>query len=237
MSSIVKRGYSPKDKEEFGEQSIKKLRGAAKDLEYLLNRGYPIKGASTFIGNHYLLSERQRLALVRTISSKECINKRKEKEIQGSLKGETVYIDGFNTIITLEVALSGSLLLKCMDGTVRDLAGLRGTYRVIDKTDTAISLIGAMLEKWKIGRSVFYLDAPVSNSGRLKQRILEKLATVGFEVQVEVINEVDRVLEKMEYVISSDAIILNKCVSWINLNERIIADRVADAWVVDLWES
>ena len=237
MSSIVKRGYSPKDKEEFGEQSIDKLRDAAKDLEYLLNRGYHIKGASTFIGNHYLLSERQRLALVRTISTNECINKRKEKEIKDSLRGETVYIDGFNTIITLEVALSGSLLLKCMDGTVRDLAGLRGTYRVIDKTDIAISLIGAMLEKWKIGRAVFYLDAPVSNSGRLKQRILEKLATVGFEVQVEVINEVDRVLEKMEHVISSDAIILNKCVSWINLNERIISDRVADAWVVDLWES
>lgn len=58
-----------------------------------------------------------------------------------------INIDGFNTVITLEVALSASLLLKCMDGTIRDLAGLRGTYCLIDKTDTAILLIGNILGK------------------------------------------------------------------------------------------
>lgn len=50
-------------------------------------------------------------------------------------------------MITLEVALSDSLLLKCMDGTIRDLVALRGTYRLIDKTKTAIMLVGKMLEK------------------------------------------------------------------------------------------
>lgn len=33
-----------------------------------------------------------------------------------------------------------------MDGTIRDSAALRGTYRLIDKTKTAIMLIGKMLE-------------------------------------------------------------------------------------------
>lgn len=233
MTTIVKRGYAPDDPKEFGSESIEKLYKAAKDIWYLLNRGYHIKGVVTFVGNHYLLSERQRMALTRAVSSKESIKLRKSKEINNLTRGCTVNIDGLNTIITLEVALSHSLLLKCMDGTIRDLAALRGTYRLIDKTETAIKGIGRMLESHKVGKAVFYLDAPVSNSGRLKQRILETLSESPFEVQVEVIHHVDAVLEKLDYVITSDAIILDKCVSWINLNKDIIEDMIGDYPYVD----
>ncbi len=180
-----------------------------------------------------MLSERQRLALLRAVSSEESIKMRKNKEMKSIPPEGVVNIDGFNTIITLEVALSDSLLLKCMDGTIRDLAALRGTYRLIDKTDTAIMLIGKILESNKADKAVFYLDAPVSNSGRLKQRIIELLNQFTFEVQVEVINNVDAVLEKLDNVITSDAIILDKCVSWINLNARIIEDVKEDYPYVD----
>lgn len=224
MTTTVKRGYSPDDEKEFNSQSLKKLHRAGQDLYYLLNRGYPIKGASTFIGNHYLLSERQRLALVRAVSSESDIQLRKGKEIIEIPSGSTVNVDGFNTIITLEVALSHSLLLKCMDGTIRDLAALRGTYRLIDKTETAITLIGKTLERNKVDKAVFYLDAPVSNSGRLRQKIVETLLPFSFEVQVEVIHNVDSVLEKLAHVITSDAIILDKCISWINLNGKIMEE-------------
>ena len=237
MSATVKRGYSPDDNKEFNAPSVEKLYKAGKDLQYLLNQGYHIKGASVFVGNHYLLSERQRLALVRAVSSEESIRKRKAREIKDIPQGCTVNIDGFNTIITLEVALSDSLLLKCMDGTVRDLAALRGTYRLIDKTETAIMLIGKMLENCKVARAVFYLDAPVSNSGRLKQRIMELLNSFPFEVQAEVIHNVDSVLEKLDYVITSDAIILDQCISWINLNGRIIEDFHRDYPYIDFSQS
>ena len=53
--------------------------------------------------------------------------------------------DGFNLIITVEVALSGGLVLDCHDGTVRDLAGLRGSYHPVDETDGALDLIGREL--------------------------------------------------------------------------------------------
>jgi hypothetical protein len=43
------------------------------------------------------------------------------------LNGESVEIEGFNQIITLEVALSRGLLLRGSDGAYRDLAGLRGS--------------------------------------------------------------------------------------------------------------
>ena len=167
------RGYVPTDIKEFNQDSYVTLLQARDDILYLIERGYPIKSASTFVGNHYLLSERQRLALVRATSTSDIIKLRKIKENTGENKLQNVYIDGLNLIITLEVALSGSILIRCMDGTIRDLAGLRGTYRLIDKTDLAIQLIGAKLEKMQINTACFYLDAPVSNTRRLKQRIGE----------------------------------------------------------------
>ena len=231
MCKTVKRGYFDSDKRDFNEASILKLYKAGYDLYFLLNRGYPIKTAVTFIGNHYLLSERQRLALMRGISSDEKIEKRKEKEIKCNFEDRVVNIDGFNTIITLEVALSHSLLLKCMDGTIRDLAALRGSYRIIDKTYSAIMQIGETLEKYHIKKAVFYLDSPVSNSGSLKKKILELLEPFHYEVEVNVIHDVDRTLQELDNVITSDAIILDKCKSWINLNTKI--EQIKENCIVD----
>lgn len=51
---------------------------------------------------------------------------------------------------------------------------------------------------------------------------------------MEVIYDVDRVLEKREGVITSDAIILDKCVSWFNLNKWIIDSYLQQVWVFEL---
>ena len=233
MCKIVKRGHFPSDEKEFTGKHVDKLYKAGQDLYYLLNQGYNIKGASVFVGNHHLLSERQRLALSRAISSEKNIKIRKEKEVKDNLENSIVNIDGFNTIITLEVALSNSLLIKCMDGTIRDLAGLRGTYRIIDKTELSIMKIGETLEKHKIKKANFYLDAPVSNSGNLKKKIEELLKNFDFEVEVMNINNVDSTLEILDNVISSDAIILDKCKSWININREILDKKIENNLCVD----
>lgn len=233
MCKVVRRGYFPSDRKEFTDNNLDKLYNAGKDLYYLLNQGYKIKGASVFVGNHYLLSQRQRLALTRGISSEKNIKIRKDKEVNINIENSIVNIDGFNTIITLEVALSNSLLVKCMDGTYRDLAGLRGTYSIIDKTKDAILNIGEVLERNKIKKANFYLDSPVSNSGNLKKKIEELLKNFSFEVEVFNINKVDATLEKLENVISSDAIILDKCKSWINLNKEIIEKKMKNNFYID----
>ena len=143
-------------------------------------------------------------------------------------------IDGFNIIITLEVAMSGSPILLGKDGVYRDLAGLRGTYRIIDKTDTAISLIGKTLQELSVPMVKFYLDSPVSNSGRLKTKILECSEQWGMPVDVELIPNVDTVLAGKERIVTGDSIILDECKSWFNLSRKIIEDHIQDAWVIDL---
>nr|WP_308742986.1 DUF434 domain-containing protein [uncultured Anaerocolumna sp.] len=234
MTKIVKRGYCSNDEIEFGSQWKDRLNRAGEELYYLLNRGYKLNPSSTFIGNHYMLSERQRLALVRMIASKKQLEIRIEKELSLAELPKRVVVDGFNTIISLEVALSDSLIIKGMDGTIRDLAGLRGTYRIIDKTTQAVLLIFQALEELNISEAVFYLDQPVSNSGRLKSLIIEIAKNYNLSIEVEVIYDVDRVLEKMEGVISSDAVILDKCISWFNLNGWITDRYVQQAWVYEM---
>lgn len=234
MAQIVKRGYVPKDEIEFGIKWQEILDNAGTELFYLINHGYNMNSSITFIGNHYMLSKRQRLAIARITSSMDQLKCREEKKLD-SLKGvDGVNIDGFNTIITLEVALSESLLLQGIDGAIRDMAGLRGTYHVIDKTEKAVNLIFDKLVNSGVKNAIFYLDKPVSNSGTLKELIQKISVNYKLKTEVEVINDVDRVLEKLEGIITSDAIIIDKCVSWFNLNKSIIEESIMNPWIFNL---
>ena len=233
---MSRRGYVLEDEKQFTGKRLELLQKAADEVQFLLDRGYDVKQVTTFVGNHYLFSERQRLALARSVSPKEYIQKRVNKELLqtgNEYLPETVYIDGFNTIITLEVALSGSPVFYCRDGALRDLAGLRGTYRIIDKTQTAIELLLRQLELLHISKAVFYLDAPVSNSCRLSGMILQCAKGYKISVQTQIIPDVDRVLEQMEGVISGDAIILNRCKSWLNVVPTI-AEQIESVWKIQL---
>ena len=228
----VKRGYVPKDTIEFGPKATDKLNSAAQELAFLLDRGYDTKSASTFVGNHHLLSERQRLALARIASPRAALDARERKRLREA--PQALVLDGFNTIITLEVALSGSLLLEGMDSTIRDLAGLRGTYRIVDKTVRAVELLLGRLETLGVEEALFYLDQQVSNSGRLRALLLDKAEGRSVRVLVELHPSVDGVLSRMENVVTTDAIILDKCGSWYNLNREIIEESVPEAWVLRL---
>ena len=236
MSKIVKRGYAENDRKEFILE-IGKLKDAGRDLHYLINRGYPTKNASVFVGNHYLLSERQRLALVRSLATDIAASDRKAKEKTRLEPGSDVFIDCFNTVISLEIAFSHSTLLLCMDGTIRDLAGLRGTYRLIDKTTPAILAIRRVLEAEKVGRAHFLIDAPVSNSGRLKAQIAELFSGSSVTAEFAVIRDVDRSLYGRENVITSDAVILDHCRSWFNLVRRAIQNELGDYPFIEIIRS
>ncbi|MDO5521153.1 MAG: DUF434 domain-containing protein [bacterium] len=235
MPKNVRRGYVESDYQQFAGRTLISLQQAAEEVQYLLNHGYPIKQVTTFVGNHYLFSERQRLALSRSISTDQAIDIRNKKLVkEETLVGKTVHVDGFNTIITLEVALSGSLVLECRDGCIRDLAGLRGTYRMIEQTETAVHLVFHQLEQWGVTKAVVYLDQPVSNSGRLGQLIKLVATEYKLEAEVEIRCDVDPVLETMENVITSDAIILNKCISWCNLTQALLQKISTEVWKVRL---
>ena len=227
----AKRGFMPEDERNFSAAALPKLRTAARHMAYLINEGYDLKQASTFVGNHFLLSERQRLALMRSLATREQIERRRAKAT-GS--GVEVWVDGFNTVITLEVLHSDSLLFICMDGTVRDLAALRGTYRIIPETEAAVRTLLDALGEIKVESAHVLLDEPVSNSGRLKTLIAELGEGVPFSLDIQIQKDVDRALFGKPCVISTDSVVLDRCESWINLAARC-AERLG-AQPACVWE-
>lgn len=234
-SKIVRRGFDPGDIKNFSAENIKKLKIAQEEVQWLLDRVYKIKPIIELVGNHHQLSARARTALQRTTSSTVEYEKRKSTMLSFECAKEgCLFIDGLNLIITLEVALSGSPVLLGRDGVLRDLAGLRGTYKLIDKTDIALELLGKTLKELRVPMVRFYLDSPVSNSGRLKSKIMECSKSWGLAVEVELIANVDVVLSGMERIATGDSIILDECKSWFNLSRMIVNDCIQEAWIVDL---
>ena len=233
----AKRGYLPADEKNFSPTALESMRTAARHILYLINEGYDLKTASTFVGNHFTLSERQRLAIVRSISSTEQLNIRRETELT-SAEGSDVWIDGFNTIITLEVMLSDSILFDCMDGAIRDLAALRGTYRIIPETEEAIRLLLGTLAEMNIQSAHILLDEPVSNSGRLKSLIADLKEDLAekcpFSLDIQILKEVDKTLWNKENVITSDSIILDHCKSWLNFMKKCVKKNNAET--LKVWE-
>jgi len=105
---------------------------------------------------------------MRSLATDSQLRSRWDKQVGLSeIFGKEVWIDGFNTIITREVLFSDSILLSCMDGTIRDLAALRGTYRLIPKASKVIHLMCDLLQEAKVEKVNILLDQPVSNFGRL----------------------------------------------------------------------
>lgn len=234
MPKAARRGFDPEDRKRFSPENLRRLAIAQEEVQWLVDRGYSIGPTISFIGSRYQFSSRQRTALQRAISAKAQYKRRASAMLPlTAAKDGCLYIDGFNLIITLEVALSGSLMILGNDGVLRDLAGLRGSYRLIDKTDKALDLIGKAFRELEVPEAVFYLDAPVSNSGRLKARILDKAKEWNTRVAVELVPNSDIVLSKMERVVTADSIILDRCDSWLNLSKKIVEDYIKEAWIIN----
>ena len=224
----AKRGYVPEDERNFSPEAMNTMRTASRHIAYLLNEGYDLKQAAVFVGNHFLLSERQRLAIMRSVASDQQLADRKMKlRPVNEMVGQEVWVDGFNIIITLEVLLSDSLLFECMDGTMRDLAALRGTYRLIPETKEAVRLMFGVLQEAGAGKINILLDEPVSNSGRLKALIADIAEEdhCSFDLDIQILRDVDRALYRKEYVITSDSVILDHCISWVNLTAECMKRR------------
>ncbi len=235
MTKISKRGFDLNDKRWFSEKEIIRLKKAHEEIKWLLDRDYKLESIINFVGARYQFSTRQRDALKRSTCNTENETLRKSKELSiGEIANNTLNIDGFNLIINLEVALSGGTLIIGDDGLIRDLAGLRGSYKLIDKTDISLEYIFKYLKLKNINNINFYLDSPVSNSGNLKIKILEYAEKYKLNTSVELVNNADVILEKLNNVVTSDATILDKCSSYFNLSKKIINEYIKDSIIISL---
>ena len=235
----VHRGPHPADEKLFAPKAIGDLRLAVGDFSLLLTRGYAHKSALKLVGDRFSLTDRQRLAVMRSACSDQQHASRRQRRLEPqNLAGESIAVDGYNVLITIEAAMSGGFVFKDRGGCCRDLASIHGTYRKVTETIPAVQLIGDFLQKIDAGKTLWLLDSPVSNSGRLKALIGELAEKNGWNWEIELVLSPDAELKRTDLVVaSSDSVVLDACGSWVNLATEIIGKKLPSARVIDLTAS
>ena len=230
------RGAHPEDPSLFAKEQVPVLRAATAELSWLLTRGYPSAAALKLVGDRHRLTARQRVAVSRAACSDQSREHRRATGLSpDAVRGKRVLVDAFNVLITLEAALSGGVLLTCRDECIRDLSSVHGSYRSVVETEPAIRLAGEALAAASPADVTWLLDAPISNSGRLAQRIREIAGEQGWPWNVETVFNPDPVLiASGAMVVSSDSAVLDGASRRLELCSSIIAERLPDAWRVDL---
>ncbi len=239
------RGRHPADEDLFADVHHVALCTAVAEYSWLLTRGYARESALKLVGDRYDLRVRQRLAVMRCACSDQSLRRRATgMTTLAQCHHAPIAIDGYNLLITIESALSDGLILIGRDGCCRDLASVHGTYRKVEETVPALQTIMDYLDAFDIPRIDWYLDRPVSNSGRLKTLMAELLeARIARSAgptlwNIELADNPDAVLAAHHgTVATSDSVVLDKCSSWLNLAAEVIDSRIPHAWKVDLRES
>ncbi|MEM7581776.1 MAG: DUF434 domain-containing protein [Acidobacteriota bacterium] len=230
------RGPHPRDPEQFAVEQLARLRSATEDLCWLRSRGYAPKASLALVGDRHQLRERQRSALQRCSAGEEAVRSRRATRAEAAeLRGRPLWIDGYNVLLTVEAALAGGIVLAARDGCYRDMASLQRHFRRVLQTRPALGLIGAHLESLGCQPVIWYLDRPVSNSGRLKQVMIEVAAEHGWPWTVELVPNPDTVLRSAEVVVATaDSGILDAGPAWLNLARQVVESAVPSAWIVEL---
>jgi len=230
------RGAHPADAKLFAAGEIAGISSAMADYCLLLSKGYAQKSSLKLVGDRFSLTQRQRLAVMRSACSDEQLERRSSRQIViAELKNQPIAIDGYNILITVEAAMSGGLIFKGRDGCYRDLASVHGTYRKVSETIPALELIGGFLKKISAAKTLWLLDSPVSNSGRLKMLIEELARDKKWDWQIELTISPDAHLIKSEHIVaSSDSVVLDRCKKWANLAAEIVKQKLPNARIIDL---
>ena len=146
----------------------KLLRSAAEDFLYLLDRDYPRRAALQLVGNRYNLDALHREVLHRGVFARAEARERRDRLLEiERLVDSKLLVDGHNVLITVESGLAGRLLIAANDGVIRDVAGVSHRYRISTLTNEAIDTIFQILQKYPPKETLFFLDAPISQSGEL----------------------------------------------------------------------
>ncbi len=230
------RGPHQADRALFSAEVIPALQDATADLSWLLGRGYVDPSASALVGDRYRLRQRQRTAVSRCAAGGEARALRASRQRQPeALRGASLAIDAFNVLIGVETALAGGVVLRGVDGALRDLSSVHGSYRRIEVTASALDALCATIAAWAPASVTWFVDRPVSNSGRLAGWIRDRAPGADTVWAVELPHDADAaIIEQDAVACSADARIIEQAPGWADVVSASLAVHVPDAWIVDL---
>mgnify|MGYP000944895424 FL=1 len=109
------------------------------------------------------------------------------------------------------------------------------SYKKVNQTQEAIELVASFFHKSHAEKLIWIFDKPVSNSGRIKQIIMDFAIENNLNWNVELEFNPDKFLaENAEILVTSDAWILDHCKRWFNLIGYLIQEESLSANVIKM---
>jgi hypothetical protein len=149
-------------------QDYRAVLEAVKDARYLLSRGYRFESVVQLVTARYMLDTFRKNILIRLLSGYN-VRFRKIK----ILRAKKLIIDGYNVLITLSVILQKGLLVKSIDGLIRDVESKHGKNIKLPVMQSAVDFLETLLRdhlKYK-GEVLIFLEKNISKSGELASYI------------------------------------------------------------------
>jgi hypothetical protein len=201
--------------------------GAARDYRMLLDKEYPVDASLKLVGDRYRLSHNGRMMLYRGILSRSASQIDLAKLVRNPWEGATLGIDGYNILFTLTNYMHGHPMFIATDGFLRDVGGAHGRIADHRGFERMAGLTVDILATLNLDQITFFLDAPVSSSGRQAGFIREAFARRGINAEVRLENGVDHFLAywEGELIATADSAIIARTKAHVFDLARYILER------------
>lgn len=156
---------------------------AARDYSFLLDNGYPERPTLKLVGDRYRLTGPQRTVLFRGMTSTVKARSRRSK-ITHDLKGQKLYVDGYNVLFTIMNYLMGKTVFISIDGFMRDSGGTYGGIEDETFFYKAVDLLFDFIKASEAESVIIYLDGPVSGSASHKNELELRMRLAEIEGEV-----------------------------------------------------
>jgi hypothetical protein len=192
------------------------FRRAVEDYRLLVEKTYARTSALKLVGDRYQLTAVQRSMLYRGITSAVEASSRAAKRTD-TVAGLTLHIDALNVLYTVANYLYGRALFIATDGWLRDTGEAHGngnaglSVKRTSTIETAAAIVVDWLAEQRPSEIAFYVDEPVSLSGRLAARLRANLREAGLVGSAGTVRSADFVLKRAPtgVVATSDSAIID----------------------------
>ena len=188
-----------------------------------MDRGYPKDSAVRFVSNHHRLAIEERFILMRVIVRSDVAQARRSRMLElEDLKDQTIFIDGYNVLITTESVLEGYPVYSCDDGLLRDSRGIFRSYKTSYITALALKRILDLLVLAGPAKTEVLLDQQMSRSGELADLIRGMMAQRHLCGTARTARDVDRLLKATRgIVLTSDGNVIDSLDHFMDLPREI----------------
>jgi hypothetical protein len=195
------------------------LREAVLDAVWLLERGYRREIVRDVVGDKYGLDRRLRSLIYRCVHPSGWISIVKNKYVEPRwMRGKCIAVDFLNVLGTVLSAMSGGLIVKSLDGFIRDISELHASILKQPRIYEATTIILEAVASLTPSKVIFLLEENVSYSGEISDFIRRELRSLSIDGTASTSRSVDSELVRTGWIVAtSDAPIMARADRLIDL--------------------